>query len=279
MLGTLIPNALRRHGYALLKYWTYGLLLGNVFLFLREENLSLVHTFGAGLRLEDFIQAYSATIDTAAWLILLLLFELETSVLPRASVTGTVKHALHGVRAVCFLFILYAFYGYLGELATLYQLSPLPPDAACALAVEGDWALLLGLDRYAPLSANNCTVAVWQVGEFSVAAGPAGLGAARWLAWTDVINAGAWIVVVLVLEIDVRLRLRSGYGASGWFPAAAGKALKAVLYSILLGALASWGIKGNVLDVWDAALWLFAFAFIEMNVFGWEVAGRKARGG
>ena len=31
-----------------------------------------------------------------------------------------------------------------------------------------------------------------------------------------------------------------------------------------------WGFKGKFLDFWDAALWLFAFVFIELNVFEWQ---------
>ena len=36
-------------------------------------------------------------------------------------------------------------------------------------------------------------------------------------------------------------------------------------------------IYGELLDVWDAALWLAAFFFIEMNVVAWreEIANRK----
>ena len=33
---------------------------------------------------------------------------------------------------------------------------------------------------------------------------------------------------------------------------------------------AGFGFKGDFLDFWDAALWLFAFVFIELNVFEWQ---------
>ena len=38
----------------------------------------------------------------------------------------------------------------------------------------------------------------------------------------------------------------------------------------LFGAAAYWGVAGDFLDFWDAALWLFAFIFIELNVFEWQ---------
>jgi len=43
-----------------------------------------------------------------------------------------------------------------------------------------------------------------------------------------------------------------------------------VLYTTLALAAVYWGIEGEFLDFWDAALWLFAFVFIELNVFAWQ---------
>ena len=44
---------------------------------------------------------------------------------------------------------------------------------------------------------------------------------------------------------------------------------KAVLYATLVAA-DYWGFKGDFLDFWDEALLLFAFVFIELNVFEWR---------
>ena len=49
-----------------------------------------------------------------------------------------------------------------------------------------------------------------------------------------------------------------------------GNSLKVVLYATLVVAAIYWGFKGDFLDFWDAALWLFAFVFIELNVFEWQ---------
>ena len=119
-----------------LKYLTYGLLTINVFLFFQEEVLAAEHTFVDQFVLSDLIQMYAATIDTSAWVILLLLFELETSVIPDEKIRGGLKWFLHGVRAVCYLFIAYALYGYLVELFTLYHIQPLVGDP-CARAGGG----------------------------------------------------------------------------------------------------------------------------------------------
>jgi hypothetical protein len=229
---------------------------------------ALEHTFSTGFELADVIQAFSATIDTTAWVILLLLFELETSVLPDEKIVGRVKWALHGVRAICYLFIVYAFYGYLIEMFMLYQVELLELGNACAL-LGADWSLLITIDEYEALSQANCALAgeLWQVGGFSIVADSETLRSVQWLAWTDVLNAAAWILVVLVLEFDVYLQLRGSYSDR---LVAINKLIKLVLYTILFVAAIYWWFEGDFLDFWDAFLWLFAFIFIEMNVFDWQ---------
>ena len=49
------------------------------------------------------------------------------------------------------------------------------------------------------------------------------------------------------------------------------KYLKFVLYAILFVCAVYWGFEGDFVDFWDAFLWLFAFIFIELNVFEWNV--------
>jgi hypothetical protein len=256
------------HWFTAVKYLTYALLAVNVFLFLDEEMRALEHTFSTGFELADVIQAFSATIDTTAWVILLLLFELETSVLPDEKIVGRVKWALHGIRAICYLFIVYAFYGYLIEMFMLYQVELLEIGNACAL-LGADWSLLITIDEYETLSQANCALAgeLWQVGGFSIVADSETLRSVQWLAWTDVLNAAAWILVVLVLEFDVYLQLRGSYSDR---LVAINKLIKLVLYTILFVAAIYWWFEGDFLDFWDAFLWLFAFIFIEMNVFDWQ---------
>ena len=136
------------------KYLVYALLSFNVYLFLQEELGALEHTFVDGIEPGQIIQVFSATIDTTAWVILLLLFELETSVLEDSRIQGWVRWTLHGVRGLCYVAIVYAFTGYYAELATLYQVQPLDIADACSL-VGGEYSLRLDLDVYAPVDATN----------------------------------------------------------------------------------------------------------------------------
>ena len=73
--------------------------------------------------------------------------------------------------------------------------------------------------------------------------------------------------MVILLEIEVRLQLRGGVPSKlQWLM----NGFKVVLYTTLALAAVYWGIEGEFLDFWDAALWLFAFVFIELNVFAWQ---------
>lgn len=268
--------------FTALKYLTYTLLFMNVFLFLQEELGSLAHTFTGSMSFSQYVQVFAATIDTAAWFLLLILFELETSVLDDARIRGTVRLALHGVRGLCYVAILYAFSGYCAELLTLYTTTSMPSGWDACLTTADQWSLQVRLDEYVPLTPSNChqlASGAIRLDGFQIVAPPEVLRAARLLAWTDVINAAAWILVVVVLEVEVRLQLRGrltdAFMRGTIF-------IKYGLYATLFVAAAYWGYAGSFLDFWDAFLWLFAFIFIELNVFDWQretQAGAPAQGG
>ncbi|MFV8819008.1 hypothetical protein [Haliea sp. E17] len=266
---TLFGSRAHYRWFTAIKYVVYLLLAINVWLFLQEELAALDHTFVDGFRLSQVIQVFSATIDTAAWLLLLILFELETSVLDDRRIHGLVKWALHGLRLICYVAVFYAFTGYVDELLDLYDVTPLPDFNACA-SLGQHLSLQLDLDEYAPLTAANCAAVagpVFQLNGFSIISPGETLTSARWLAWTDVLNSAAWLLVVIVLEVEVRLQLR---GQLSDRMVHLMRVLKTIIYATLFFAAAYWGYAGDLLDFWDAALWLFAFIFIEMNVFEWQ---------
>ena len=251
------------------KYAVYLLLSFNVYLFLQEELLALSFTFADGIEPGQLIQAFSATIDTAAWVVLLLMFELETSVLDDRKIRGPIKWGVHGLRGFCYIALTYAFTGYYQELATLYQVAPLSVSDACSL-LAADYSVLVDLDEYVALDAANCAALngpVFTLTGFNILADGETLHLAQLLAWVDLINAADWILVVIVLEVEVRLQLRGNLSDQIM---AATKVVKIVLYSILFLCAAYWGYAGDFLDFWDACLWLFAFIFIELDVFEWQ---------
>lgn len=264
--------------FQLFKYAVYALLAFNIVLFWRQESLAAPMQFANGVPIVDLIEAYAATIDTAAWVVLLLMFELETYVLEDRHYNVTVTWSLHGVRALCYVLIIYAAYGYIVNLAFINQVSAFPGVGdICALVSDG-WSYAVSLDDFTLLTAANCTT-FSSADEFLRFAGMPtvvdahGLTEIRYLAWVDVINAIVWLFVVLILEVDVWLQERNRFEG---ITLLLSNAAKMVLYALLLMAAVYWGIKSDFVDFWDAFLWLVAFAFIELNVFEWRQEIKQA---
>ena len=107
----------------------------NIYWFFVEEVLAAKTQFPNGVGIKVMIEAYAATIDTAAWVVLLLMFELETYVLADEQFTRPVTWSLHTLRTICYAFIVYAFYGYIANLLALDCMTPLANVTdLCALA-------------------------------------------------------------------------------------------------------------------------------------------------
>lgn len=258
--------------FQLFKYLVYALLAFNVYVFWAEEFLAAAVQFPGGVGLADLIDAYAATIDTAAWVVLLLMFELETYVLEDHHYNPVVTRSLQAVRALCYTFIVYAFYGYIINLTFIYQASSLVGVSDLCTLVSDGWSYAIDLDEYSALTSANCAtlseaIEFHQFAGITAVVDSTGLVDIRNLAWVDVINAAVWLLVVVILEIDVRLQERNRFDGA---VLRISNACKVVLYLALLCAAIFWGFKGDFVDFWDAFLWLVAFFFIEMNVVEWR---------
>jgi hypothetical protein len=252
------------------KYTIYLLLAWNIYLWFQEDFAAAAETFGGQVGWGNFVEAYAATIDTLAWVILLLLFELETAVIPEEKLKGGLKWLLTGLSLVCYIFIVWSFYGYWVKFGMISSVLPFHVADICSLA-GGEWNVLETLDEYPPLDLGNCAALqsqqIFQVIGTDILATAENHSLAQRLAAVDIINAGAWLVVVVLLEIEVLLQLRQTLTdamirAAAW--------IKGFFYLALFGCAAYWGYDGTFLDFWDAFLWLVAFIFIELNIFQWH---------
>ncbi len=256
--------------YQVFKYAVYALLGYDVWLFFLDDLSASAETFTDGVTWHNVVEAYSATADTAAWVVLLLLLELETAVISDKRLRGGLKWALNAVLAACYAIIAYSFYGYFVKLGVVSDLVPFAIADVCSLIGSG-FTYVATLDEYLPLTLDSCSAlrgtSLQQIVDTKIIGTPGQLELARKLAITDVVNAAAWLLVVAILEAEVQLQLRQRMTRH---LNTVGLVLKAVLYTILLGCAVYWGIDGNFLDFWDAFLWLVAFVFIEMNFFEWQ---------
>lgn len=79
--------------------------------------------------------------------------------------------------------------------------------------------------------------------------------------WLDVVNSVLWFVLIALLELEVRrpdkvLSNRQGY----WLATV-------TVFAGLILMVVAWAWQSAWLDVYDAALWIVAFASIEVDIF------------
>ena len=142
--------------FSVFKYLVYAALVANVALFFKEDWEAASHVFQDGLRFAQIIEGFAPSIDTAAWMILLLLFELETCQLSDEVLKRPIGFAIRGLRALCYMVIVYAFTGYLGKALGFGLYVPAGAMDACALVQatrlawvdvvnSGTWLLIIAL--------------------------------------------------------------------------------------------------------------------------------------
>jgi len=256
--------------FQLFKYTVYLLLSMNIYHFFIEDYSASSQTFAAGISPGQLIEAFTATIDTAAWVVLLLLFELETYVLDDDKIKGGIKWAINMTSLACYSFIVYSFYGYLSKYTMIHTSVPYSIPDVCSL-IGSSYTYIEDIDEYMPLTQEICTayanMPLQQIVGTEIITTEERLIEAQRLSMTEVINSGNWLLIVLILEVEVILQLR---GKLTEKMVSFSKWIKTALYSILFLAAVYWGIKGDFLDFWDAFLWLVAFVFIELNLFEWN---------
>lgn len=256
--------------FQVFKYSVYLLIFINVVQFFIEDYKATSHTFRDGIAWNQLTDAYATTFDSAAWLVLLLMFELETYVIPDEKMVGKTRWSINIVSAICFIFIVQAFLGYYDKYTVMGGYAASAYESACA-AVGTVQSYAKDFDDYFDLTAANCAAVTGNSffvhSENSMISSADVLQRMKNLAMTDVVNAGAWILVIIVLQIDVLLQMRRELTEKLY---KINIYIKSGLYLVLFGAAVYWGYMSALLDFWDAMLWIIAFFFIELNLFQWN---------
>ena len=259
------PHITKKSAFRIFKIAIFLILMINLLYYLFED-VTLYLYLAPGSTLSDRVEAFAVTIDYVAWMVLIVLFEMETSAQARDLFTGRRKWVIAGLTAACYVSLVYAAYGYGTALADSYKYEPI--ESACYYA-NTNFAYLSPDARPNELTHENC-------GEFAgkrifksptenVIATEANLLALKKLSWVDVFNANAWLLVVLLFQIEVsleqakKLTRRRLVIAMIW---------KGAAYLVLLCCAIYWTIYSAFIDWWDAWLWLLAFILIDLNMLG-----------
>ena len=198
--------------FQLIKLVVYSLLLLNFALYVRNDVVIAAHTLRNGGSLIDWTRSFATTLDESAWIILIILLELETYVLSDKALTRKKMIFMRGTRFICYGVLAHTLYAY-G--IYVYQLSGVTlienVSNLCQLAGT-DVSFATNL-LYTVLDASNCQSLsngsqffYTDPPNFIIVTDSAGLIIERQLAWVDLLEAISWLLILLTIEIMVRLQ-------------------------------------------------------------------------
>ena len=261
------------------KWIVYSLLLVNFALYLNWDWHAATHSMAPAEPLIKWLQAYAASIDYAAWLVLILLFELETYVLSDEVFTPMIRRSVHGLRLLCYLFVLHTVYAYSVEVYEVYfEVKPVPEVSNLCQVADGPISFVYN-QKYTYLNEDNCAELgtgsdYFLLDKGRVIADLVNLDRERWLAWLDLVEAICWLIIMALIELTIRLQ---GRGVSSGRVVTRLNYLKFAGYSALMGIAVYWGLTELFLNFWDETLWIGGFAAIEMNMSEWREELEEAK--
>jgi len=256
----------------ILKWSVYTFLFVNFVLYIQNDLLAWRSSLPEDASLSDHVQSFATTIDVAAWLILIGIFELETYALSDEAFTAGVNRLFQIIKVLCYCSIGYAAYGYVSNSLEFYELLPLGHiQDLCGLLGQG---LSVQTDITDFVSITSDTCANLAAGDtFYQVAGQTNVFAAgnveyfRWMGWLDFSNAIIWIIVVVLIDVEVHLQSADKFGSRRL---TAVRRVKSFAYMLLICACGTWFVNGLALLSWDSFLWIFGFWAIELNLAEWE---------
>jgi hypothetical protein len=270
-------NLTKASAFRLFKITIFWVLMINLVYYMYEDVTAYLYQTSESTFL-DKVEAFAISIDYVAWMVLIVLFEMETSAQSRDRFTGARRWVIAGLTAVCYGFLVYADYGYVVALEDAYNYEPIESRPACYFA-NTNFAYLDSTARPIELTHLNCSEFAGKAifkspPPDNLIATEASLRSLQKLSWVDVLNASAWLLVVLLFQIEVSLEQMKKL---------TNRRLKIVMvwkglaYLVLLCNAVYWTVFGKFIDYWDAWLWLLAFILIDLNMLGLdETQNQKA---
>ena len=261
------PHITKKSAFRIFKVAIFWILMVNLLYYLYEDVTFYLY-LAAGASVFDTLEAFAVTIDYVAWMVLIVLFEMETSAQAKNRLTDTRKWMFTSLTAVCYVVLVYAWYGYGAALTDTYQYQPIESETACYFA-NTNFAYINLEARPIELTHENCGAFAGKslfrsLGD-NVIATETNLLAFKKLSWVDVYNASAWLIVVLLFQIELSLKRANKLTKRRLIIA---MIWKGAAYLVLLCCAIYWSMYSAFIDSWDAWLWLLAFILIDLNLLG-----------
>ncbi len=270
--------------YLWVKAALYTLLLANFGYYLVEDWSRTSFSLTDAASFYDWVQEFNTSLDEVAWFTLLLIFELETYLLDESGWSPRLSRIVVLIKLIAFFLIGHTLY--VNLIALIEILGPITSSAVsdlCDLSGTGQ-SWIFNLD-YTLITSQTCdglprTSQYWEIPGEPAVTSSAGLELARRLAWCDFMETAAWLSVGAAMEAAIRLTDR---GVTTGFAVRALNWLKFWLYALIIALGVYWAYHGHWVYLWDELLWIFGFAFLEVNLDGWrdeidnEVTGNRGQ--
>ena len=252
-----------------IKLVVYSLLLFNFVFYVRDDWVIAGHTLHSGSTFLQWASAYNTTIDESAWLLLLLLLEMETYLLAGRDLSRAYEIISLIIRLCCYVVLAHTPYAYA---MTVYDLSQAP-------IIEGvtDLCQLAGQNLsyahnlvYIKITDGNCSeLSTARQFFFNdppdhlIVQDEMALALERRSALVDLVESITWLLILLSIEVVVWLQDKD---ISGGLLIKSANMAKVLLYSLLWFAIGYWIYLGHFMFAWDEFVWIVGFVAIEMNV-------------
>jgi hypothetical protein len=254
-----------------IKWTVYTLLIVNFVFYIFEDLDRALHTLHAGSTFLDWTGEFATSIDESAWFLLLFMFELETYVISDQSWTQRISHTVRSIRLFCFALLAHTIYAFVVTVINMQPTVLVADVSNLCQMTDADVSYVYNLD-YTEVNDDTCdglsdaTQYFW-VADDPIVSSLEGLELERDLAWTDLIEAVAWLLILLAIEIVVRLQ---SHGVTKGALISTSNSIKILLYLLLIALAVYWASLSHWLYFWDELLWIGGFAAIEMNISEWR---------
>ena len=257
--------------YQWIKAALYALLLANFGYYLVEDWSRTRFSLTDAASFYDWVREFNTSLDEVAWFTLLLIFELETYFLDESGWSPVMARIVLLIKLITFCLVGHTLYVNFTALTEI--LGPVSGSAAadlCDLTGTGQ-SWLFNLD-YTLITSETCdglpqASRYLEIPGKPVVTSSAGLDLARRLAWCDAMETAAWLSVGASMEAAIRITDR---GVTSGKVVTALSWLKFGLYALILALGIYWAYFGHWVYLWDELLWIFGFAFLEVNLDGWR---------
>jgi hypothetical protein len=253
-----------------IKLVVYTLLLVNFGHYLLNDLEQTRHTYHSGWQWHDWTASFATSLDELAWFLLLFLLELETYLLSDDAFTRARVMWMNILRVVCYLAIAHTVIAFSDYLVDLMRAPHYTGTTLCEFANQG-----LSFTRnlvYWELDARNCASLSADTQFYIFSQGQAisdavGMQIEMELAWADVIEVIAWLLILLMIELQIKLQDRGFSNGAMLFWA---RNVKRLFYVLLWLIAAYWAYRGHWIFTWDEAMWILGFMAIGMNLSDWR---------